>query len=436
MTRNSHFRKSQLTRSMVAVLSSCLVLVALGCSTDKNEDLQTAPTQSTGSNVNEYKYSELHSVADFQLTERNEKPFGTEDLKGKVWIASFFFTSCKFECSDQNNTISKEIHAKLSTNDFTILSISCDPTNDTPKVLSDYADSYVIAPEKWKFLTGPMESISSIGSDSFMVGVDRLTHTKRLLMVDKWGRFRDSFEWKDADELKRLVKTAKMLIAEESEPEPDEIVKTRAVPHSSFEIVAKTNSKSGSKKDSATVDASKATSSSVPDPNWPSWRTEEWLTSFKLTDSKNQTFDSNQMKGKVWVANFFFSNCTGACPKLLNGVKELRQQLGNRDVTFVSITNDPLSDTPKVLNEYAKKYNADSNWHFLTGKEQLQMRAIGSEFFNVNAGTGETHSEKLIVVDKWGKVRGQFKYDDADDVVKMRLLLDDLLSEKEPPKSK
>jgi hypothetical protein len=64
------------------------------------------------------------------------------------------------------------------------------------------------------------------------------------------------------------------------------------------------------------------------------------------------------------------------------------------------------------------------------------MRAIGSEFFNVNAGTGETHSEKLIVVDKWGKVRGQFKYDDEDDVVKMRLLLDDLLSEKEPATSK
>ena len=436
MTPNTQYRKSQLTGSTFAILIFSLLLIVLGCTTDKKDDSKSVPTRSGGSNLNEFEYSELHSVTDFQLIERNGKPFGSEDLKGKVWVASFFFTTCKFECSDQNNAISSEIHAKLSTNDFTVLSISCDPANDTPKVLADYADSFVIAPEKWKFLTGEIEAISAIGTKSFMVGVDPKTHTKRILMVDKWGRFRDAFEWNDADELKRLVKTAKMLIAEDSEPAPDEIVKTRAVPHSSFEIVAKLKSDSGAKEASGNSADNQTKSSAVADPNWPSWRTEEWLTNFKLTDSKNQTFDSNQMKGRVWVANFFFSNCTGACPKLLNGVKELRQQLGDRDLTFVSITNDPQSDTPKVLNEYAKKYNADSNWHFLTGNDQLQMRAIGSEFFNVNAGTGETHSEKLIVVDKWGKVRGQFKYDDEDDVVKMRLLLDDLLSEKEPATSK
>ena len=419
--------------TVVYVLLLCiLALGSNGCSSGSKEKTPQS-TESGGSNLNEYKYSELHKVADFELTERDGKPFGIEDLKGKVWIASFFFSSCKFECSDQNNTISSEIHAKLSTNDFTTVSITCRPSEDSPKVLADYANSFVIAPDKWKFLTGPVDAISAIGSDSFMVNVEPSTHTKRIVMVDKWGRFRDSFEWKDGDDLKRLVKTAKMLIAEESEPSPDEIVRTRAVPHSSFEIVAQSKAKTKpSSSSSAKVDGGE---SSV-DPDWPSWRTEEWLTSFKLTDSNNQTFDSNQMKGKVWVANFFFSNCTGACPKLLGGVKELRQQLGDRDVSFVSISNDPQSDTPKVLKEYAKKYRADSDWHFLTGKELIQIRAIGSEFFNVNAGFGETHSEKLIVVDKWGKVRGQFKYDDKDDLIKMRLLLDELLTEKGPPKSK
>lgn len=434
MTRYSTYRNDSTVGTVCQVLLCTLVIVFSGCS---NGNKETTPeiTKSGGSNLNEYKYSELHQVADFELTERDGKPFGIEDLKGKVWIASFFFTSCKFECSDQNNTISSEIHAKLSTNDFTAVSITCRPSEDSPKVLSDYANSFVVAPDKWKFLTGPIDAISAIGADSFMVGVEPSTHTKRIMMVDKWGRFRDAFEWKDADELKRLVKTAKMLIAEESEPSPDEIVRTRAVPHSSFEIVAKSNAESKTNGHPNNSDKNVGGKSSV-DPSWPSWRTEEWLTSFKLTDSNNRTFDSNQMKGKVWVANFFFSNCTGACPKLLGGVKELRQQLGDRDVSFVSISNDPQSDTPKVLKEYATKYRADSDWHFLTGKELIQIRAIGSEFFNVNAGFGETHSEKLIVVDKWGKVRGQFKYDDKDDLIKMRLLLDELLTEKEPPKSK
>ena len=157
---------------------------------------------------------------------------------------------------------------------------------------------------------------------------------------------------------------------------------------------------------------------------------------FELTDAHGKVFRSSEMKGKVWIATFFFTGCTGACPRLLNAVDELRQQLGERPVTFVSISNDPDRVTPRVLKEYSAKFKAGDQWRFLTGQQPLQIRAIGSEFFNVNAGAGETHSEKLTVVDKWGKVRGHFSYDQETEMIRLRLLLDELLGEKQPPAQK
>lgn len=413
-----------------SLLMSLLALVLIaGCgkkSGNSNEDDSSVTAESRGSNIHEYQYSELHKLNDFELTERDGTQLGLNDLRGKVWIASFFFSSCKSECSDQNRTIRDEVHEKLAGVDFTVVSVSVDPESDTPEVLQRYATEFTTSPEKWKFLTGEIGDVQKFGDENFKVIVEPSNHSKRLLLVDKWGTFRDSFEWKEPSELKRLLKTAKMLVAEEQEPEPDEIIKTRAMPESVFQL----NNQQPSQKEQ------ESTTQSKRDPNWPAWRNEEWLTSFQLTDRHGKTFDSTEMLGKVWVANFFFSSCTGACPKLLSSIEELRTQIGDRDVTFVSISNDPDRDTPQVLKEYSQKFKADADWKFLTGQEHLQIRAIGSEFFNVNAGGGETHSEQLTVIDKWGKVRGHFAYDKAEEMTKMRLLLDDLIAEQEPPKKK
>lgn len=410
----------------------------IGCGrpdASKNDKNQSAGTV-VGSNLQDYKYSELHKVEDFELTERDGSRFGTKDLKGKVWLVSFFFSTCKFECSDQNRTIRDEVHEKLAGTDLVIVSITCDPANDTPDVLKKYATEFTTVPEKWKFLTGPLLDVQAIGNRSFKVVVEPTSHSKRLLLVDKWGRFRDSFEWKEPEDLIRLRKVVRMLEAESAEPDPDTIVKTRALPESVFQLNPEHPTKP------AADGQTKTDSSSSPqrDPNWPSWRNEEWLTSFELTDANGKPFHSRDLLGKVWVANFFFTSCTGACPRLLGEIQELRKQLGDRDITFVSISNDPERDAPGVLKDYARRYDVDTSkdnrWIFLTGKESLQIRAIGAEFFDVNAGSGESHSEQLTVVDKWGKVRGHFYYNKPEEMKQMRILLDDLLAEQKPPKAK
>ena len=85
-----------LFKSFVFLLLAAFVTT--GCSNSKKDDSDGSNdpvSDSGGTNVHEYKYSELHRIEDFDLIERNGSSFGTKDLKGKVFLVSFFFSTCK-----------------------------------------------------------------------------------------------------------------------------------------------------------------------------------------------------------------------------------------------------------------------------------------------------------------------------------------------------
>jgi len=166
------------------------------------------------------------------------------------------------------------------------------------------------------------------------------------------------------------------------------------------------------------------------DESFPS--TEAWLTKYTLTERSGKKFNSETLAGKVQVVNFFFTACPTACPLQTQKVQELDREFGPRGVRFLSITCDPDTDTPAVLQQYAKKYNADSNrWLFLTGG-MLYTRRVASEVYRVPLERF-LHVEKLIVVDKWGKVRGYFFWNNPEQIASMKKLLTTLLAETEPP---
>ena len=89
---------------------------------------------------------------------------------------------------------------------------------------------------------------------------------------------------------------------------------------------------------------------------------------FTLTDRDGKLFDSASLKGKVWVSDFFFASCPGACPMLSAKLSALHQEFAGEDgLRFVSITTDPAHDTPAVLQDYSARFKADGRWIFLTG---------------------------------------------------------------------
>ena len=140
---------------------------------------------------------------------------------------------------------------------------------------------------------------------------------------------------------------------------------------------------------------------------------------FKLIERSGKPFDSRELKGKVWVASFFYSNCSGACLALNNGIAALQDDLAGDPVTFVSITVDPERDTPERLREYAAHYGADpERWLFLTGDAD-EIERVVVDGFKV-AFSQVSHSDRMILVDREGRVQGYFFGTDPSQVTVLK----------------
>ena len=115
-------------------------------------------------------------------------------------------------------------------------------------------------------------------------------------------------------------------------------------------------------------------------------------------------------------------------------MRDLHQEFGKQGVVFVSITCDPESDTPGVLQNYSQMFSANpEHWKFLTG-DLLYIRRIGAEIFGLPVGK-QTHSEDMIVTVRWGKIRGRYHWNNPQQIAQMKLDLAALLAEKEPPQA-
>ena len=137
----------------------------------------------------------------------------------------------------------------------------------------------------------------------------------------------------------------------------------------------------------------------------------ETVPDFRLTDQKRRTVALSELRGKVVAVNFIYTSCAlpNFCLRLANnfGVlqKRFRQQLA-RDLVLLTVTFDPVHDTPEVLAKYAEQWKADAaSWHFLTGSEPEIQRAC--RLFGVRAFPDEglmDHSLHTVLIDRQGKL--------------------------------
>ncbi len=129
---------------------------------------------------------------------------------------------------------------------------------------------------------------------------------------------------------------------------------------------------------------------------------------FQLIDQTGATFSSAaQLAGKVWIADFIFTHCTGPCPRMGSQMRQVQSELaGLADVRLVSFTVDPERDTPEVLATYAKRYSAQSGrWFFLTGSPET-LNEISLRAFMLSKLNGQLdHSTRFALVDRRGRVR-------------------------------
>ena len=168
-------------------------------------------------------------IKEFQLTDENGKEFDSKQLKGHVWIGSFFYASCPGPCWQLNQALNA-VQDEFKTTDLKLVSITCDPKNDSPEALARYADRFQADANRWMFLTGDLDYIKRIGRDIFFQDVKEGQHRNSALVIDRGGKIRGSFDLLDPSEIGKMKSLLKELIdekppvdgAETPAPETDE----------------------------------------------------------------------------------------------------------------------------------------------------------------------------------------------------------------------
>ena len=152
---------------------------------------------------------------------------------------------------------------------------------------------------------------------------------------------------------------------------------------------------------------------------------------FEFVNSEQETITLNNLKGKVWVADFIFTTCTMACPMMTGNMNIIHKKYKkNDDVRLVSISVYPEYDTPEVLTKYASQYDANtSRWYFLTGEESTVKRVIKDGFKIGDYEDIIFHSEKFALVDKKGMIRAYYNGMKTEDMKKLKKDINSLLKQ-------
>ncbi|MFL5311336.1 MAG: SCO family protein [Myxococcales bacterium] len=157
------------------------------------------------------------------------------------------------------------------------------------------------------------------------------------------------------------------------------------------------------------------------------------LPAFSLTDQRGRAFGRDDLRGKVWVADFVFTSCSDACPRLTQRMRSLQDRIDPHEgVGLLSISVDPERDTSQKLRDYGQSYGArDDQWLFLTGSPTEVERTVVKGFKMAMAkvplptaaresddelraqAVDILHGDRLVLVDSSARIRGYYVADDA-----------------------
>jgi cytochrome oxidase Cu insertion factor (SCO1/SenC/PrrC family) len=154
------------------------------------------------------------------------------------------------------------------------------------------------------------------------------------------------------------------------------------------------------------------------------------LTDFELSERSGKPFRSADMQGKVWVASYFFATCPGSCIRLNQNIKFMHNLPELKDVTWLSITCDPDTDTIEELQKYAKVWDADPE-RWLFGRADLDYIKRVGRGMNLDVYR-KGHKDYLVVFDKAGKLRGMYDGTSKSQCERLHTRLLECLAE-EPP---
>jgi len=166
------------------------------------------------------------TVPEFELTDRDGSRITDKDLKGKVWLANFIYTTCPDTCPKLSRRMANlqkailETGAAVGEDRVRIVSFSVDPDHDTPEILAGYARA-LGASDKWHFLTGPADQLHRVARVGFLVGFSKapgtsrdVVHSEKIAIVDHKGVVRRYYNGVESDEDPQIIEDLKTLLKE------------------------------------------------------------------------------------------------------------------------------------------------------------------------------------------------------------------------------
>jgi cytochrome oxidase Cu insertion factor (SCO1/SenC/PrrC family) len=274
--------------------------------------------------------------------------FYTDLVKGKTVAINFIFTTCTAICPSLTATfrrVQQDLGERVG-RDVQLISISVDPTTDVPERLKDFSAKFKAGPG-WTFVTGSKQEIDGLLSALGGYAPDKNDHTPLLLIGnDAAGFWTRIYGLSPVSQIVNLVNDAAGKSAATSgtvdKQQPDD--------------------KQQPADDEQTKNA-RAEASARYFPNLV----------LLTQENKPVHFYDDMLKGKVVLINFLFTNCKGVCSPMTANLAKVQKYLGERvgrEVVMISLSVDPLIDTPAVLKRYAESFKAQPGWYFLTGEKK------------------------------------------------------------------
>jgi protein SCO1 len=155
-------------------------------------------------------------VPDFNLIDQHHRPLRFSELSGKVVALSFVYTRCSFpeyclRLSNNLGLVGKRFSSQLD-KDLVLLTITFDPTNDSPEVLAKYAQTWKASAKGWYFLTGPSDDVKRVClmfGMNFWPDMGMLAHSMHTAVIDRKGILVANLEGNEfsAEQLGDLLET-------------------------------------------------------------------------------------------------------------------------------------------------------------------------------------------------------------------------------------
>ena len=165
-----------------------------------------------------------HHITDFALVDQLGRTITLADMKDRIIVADFFFTTCQTICPKMSSQMERVQEAYKTDDRIVLLSHSVTPEIDSVAALANYAALHNADPDRWHFLTGPRKDIYALARRSYFAcldqgdgGPDDFVHTENFVLVDPQRRIRGFYDGTTAAEVDKLIDDIGKLIAEGEE---------------------------------------------------------------------------------------------------------------------------------------------------------------------------------------------------------------------------